>query len=796
MVATITITMLAGTTSGQAAVPIKELPSNRLGHEVNLSQVNAHAGAPLEDSCTPESGDTCQAGTASTITGGFTYPSGVAGTPEREVYVTDNNERVQELGPNGEFILMFGKDVNETTGANICTAASHDACKTGVEGTGPGEFNQAKSVAVDQGTGNVYVEDFFNYRVQEFTAAGEFVVMFGQNVNETKEKEGAPQAERNMCSEQEIKSSGVKCHAGVRSIEGSTEPGVFKFAQFHEGLLAVGPGNILYVGDEHRVQEFEANGKYKTEIPLSSIEASPGSTVTALAVDGAGNTYLAYRAGFASGTNVVRVFNAGREEIKNKAYPLTLAPISQTGAPEVQIGGIATDLSGRLAVTEREVYREEFGDIIKLRATLYAAATAKLISEFTNPDSIAIAFDGHDDLYAAARPDTTFGHEVWVYGPVSVAELVTGAETCVPGGEHETDVTIDCTLNGKVDPEGVSETGAWFQWGRSQALGEMTGEEKVEEPSSVHAVIEGLRPNDTVYYRLAGDDHNVRPPELLAGETVAFLTPTVAPRILGTASALFVKASSAVLFGELNPEHGSTEYEFQYGACASLDACTGMIETVGLESAVYGKIGTTREITGLQPDTTYRYRLVATNRQEQEVEGAEREFTTGPAPMVQAFTGVANGVGATSAVISGTVNPDGQAATYAFELGIYEGAQTQYGIVFSGPAGSGRTPIGESVGLFGLQPGTTYAYRIRIKSGYGEATGEPVTFTTEGLPSVLVSPTPLAMLTIPSISFPKTTIGPKTKKGKTKKKKVKKVKKSTRSTGKKSNRHKPHKGKR
>ena len=101
----------------------------------------------------------------------------------------------------------------------------------------------------------------------------------------------------------------------------------------------------------------------------------------------------------------------------------------------------------------------------------------------------------------------------------------------------------------------------------------------------------------------------------------------------------------------------------------------------------------------------------------------EGTFTTGPAPVPRAATGVPSAVGTTSATISGTVDPDGQPATYSFELGVYNGASTQYGVVFSGPAGAEAVPVGESLAITGLQPGTTYAYRIEIASGYGTADG-------------------------------------------------------------------------
>jgi hypothetical protein len=186
-----------------------------------------------------------------------------------------------------------------------------------------------------------------------------------------------------------------------------------------------------------------------------------------------------------------------------------------------------------------------------------------------------------------------------------------------------------------------------------------------------------------------------------------------------------------------------------------------MTETQAQESPAYGSIGTTLEATGLQPATTYRYRLYAVNKEGEPAVNAtggkpvpEGEFETAPAPVLRATTGASSALSATSATISGAVDPDGPPATYTFELGIYNGANTQFGIVFSGLAGASVRPVEETLDLSGLQPGTTYAYRIKVASGYGTAMGATATFTTTGLPEVLVVQTALAQLPVPSIVFP------------------------------------------
>ena len=138
----------------------------------------------------------------------------------------------------------------------------------------------------------------------------------------------------------------------------------------------------------------------------------------------------------------------------------------------------------------------------------------------------------------------------------------------------------------------------------------------------------------------------------------------------------------------------------------------------------------------------------------------EGEFATSAAPEPQATTGDPSGIGVTSATISGTVDPDGEPATYSFEVGVYTGAGTQYGTVLLASAGASSTPVAEAVTLNGLQPGTTYAYRITLSSGYVKnethtTQGATKTFTTNGEPNVLVLPTVLPqLLTTPSIVFP------------------------------------------
>jgi hypothetical protein len=145
-------------------------------------------------------------------------------------------------------------------------------------------------------------------------------------------------------------------------------------------------------------------------------------------------------------------------------------------------------------------------------------------------------------------------------------------------------------------------------------------------------------------------------------------------------------------------------------------------------------------------------------KHEETTAGAEATFTTAKAPLPSAQTGGYNSLTPTSAIVAATVNPEGVPASYAFELGVYEGASTQYGVVFAGSPGTGTAPVSEELPLSGLQPGTTYAYRVSITSAHipgHPQYGAAVTFTTPGLPAAIAPAPPLAQLPVPAIRFPR-----------------------------------------
>jgi len=109
-----------------------------------------------------------------------------------------------------------------------------------------------------------------------------------------------------------------------------------------------------------------------------------------------------------------------------------------------------------------------------------------------------------------------------------------------------------------------------------------------------------------------------------------------------------------------------------------------------------------------------------------------------PAPTVS--TGSFSNLTYSSVVLDGSVDPRGQETNYVFQYGTSRGYGTQTPL---SPAGNGTTTIKVSQPVTGLQPFTTYHYRIVATSPGGATKGSDRTFTTPKLPlSVAITGVP------------------------------------------------------
>ena len=180
---------------------------------------------------------------------------------------------------------------------------------------------------------------------------------------------------------------------------------------------------------------------------------------------------------------------------------------------------------------------------------------------------------------------------------------------------------------------------------------------------------------------------------------------------------------SATLPARVNPSGQQTAFTFEYGTSTAFGAITTV---VALDDA-FADEPVSASLTGLTADTTYYYRVVATNATGTTV-GAAMRFNTGPGGAPRATTGVASAVGATAATLAGTVDAHGADTAFAFVYGTSITDLNSLSAVDSASSTNGPQQV--TLPLAGLTPGTTYYYRLIATNASGTSFGVVRSFAT------------------------------------------------------------------
>jgi hypothetical protein len=173
--------------------------------------------------------------------------------------------------------------------------------------------------------------------------------------------------------------------------------------------------------------------------------------------------------------------------------------------------------------------------------------------------------------------------------------------------------------------------------------------------------------------------------------------------------------------GTVDPDSTSAEYHFEY----SKDAGASWTAMPDRTAAAAGPVSDDLPVI---PNTKYLVRLVATTADGPTV-SENQSFTSAIGPPV-VETGPSKDRTSTAARLLGKVTGFGVQATYHFEYG----TTTSYGQnAPGGPdaiAGNGYSPRAVEQPISGLEPGTTYHYRIVATNQAGSTPGADRTFTT------------------------------------------------------------------
>jgi DNA-binding beta-propeller fold protein YncE len=260
--------------------------------------------------------------------GEFIDPWGVAINENTgNVYVTDQgNSRIEELSSSGAFISTFGWGVNDGKAQfETCTEAKR--CRTGIAGAGSGQVSTEAGVAIDS-SGNVWVADYGNNRIEKFTASGAFSTAIGFGVNNGEEK-------LQTCTSN-------SCRSGT---SGSGQ------GQFKNPLNIAFSGVNVYVTDygNNRVQELSTAGAYISQFGGSGSENRQFSGPYGIATDPtSGDLYVVD-----SGNRRVQQFTP------EGGFIAKFGAVGTGGAQFAEPSGVAVNSAGGVYVVDSPASRVE-----------------------------------------------------------------------------------------------------------------------------------------------------------------------------------------------------------------------------------------------------------------------------------------------------------------------------------------------------------------------------------------------------------------------------------------------------
>jgi hypothetical protein len=527
-----------------------------------------------------------------------------------------------------------------------------------------------------------------------------------------------------------------------------------------------GAGSVTAIGGEFPIS---------TPINGECYEAGPDFTVDQTN----GNIYM-------SPVYAPHVYGWSKEGVELPNFPVTFSGIEQvyglattnTGEPWASDyeaparihkssanGGefgtieLAQNYVGKIAIdqTNNDLYAEgDFSHVIKQ----YSAASGYAptdITYATSPNHQKVAFAVNGSTHTLYVPydktvrayDTTTGElkeEIEVGGETLGVAVDEDTDTLfVDDREHEVikefpralvpkavtgDPIANTAVSGTVAPNGAGNVvECFFEFG--PAAGNYTGKQYCDQPTpittetAVTATLPGLPFEQATHYRVVAKTASV-------GGTRRGVDKTITPHAvegLTTEPPSGVTRTAAQLNASFEGNGEATKYKFQWGV---YDA--GSPESYESESPLASVGSPTAPprtplplpLTGLTPETTYHYRVVAENSKGLS-KGDDVTFQT--LPPVQGLTATpATNVGPRTATLNGTFVGDGADTTYHFEYGTEPGFYPNTTPAKVITNSSGVEPLAADIS--GLELETTYYYRVVATNNLGTTHSHEASFTS------------------------------------------------------------------
>ena len=487
----------------------------------------------------------------------------------------------------------------------------------------PYPLGSPSDVAIDESTGgshDVYVADRGHFRVEKFDVGGKLILMFGKEVNKTKVEAKASEAEQNVCTE----ASGNECQSGTQGSEGGGEFSDPRFVAV-DNSESVSSGDV-YVGDAgtKTLYKFTSSGGFLSAQDGSAAPKGPFPGIEGITVDSGGKAWVfdfrgwAYR--FAADGSfvgpVIETINAARPfgiEVTNSGefFAVTGTEALEkfgaegkligrvTPAPAVQNGKPATGVA--LNQSTGELYADLGGEVAHILPGCVPVLKGQcpIADLFGFPvlqSGKGLVADNGDNAVLAA--DEVAG---------VVDRFAVGLEAVTDPADETT--ATEATLHGTVNPEGQTVTECGFEYGPSEEYGQSVPcQETVGSgaaPVAVHARLQGLQGGLTYHYRVFARNSA----GVLRAEDGTFATAQTA--LIEEAAARNITSSSAELAAKIDPKGLDTHYRFEYGTSLAYGTSVPVPDQdIG---AGTGGVEVSQAISGLQPNTTYHFRVVATD---------------------------------------------------------------------------------------------------------------------------------------------------------------------------------------
>ena len=481
-------------------------------------------------------------------------------------------------------------------GASAQAALTHDF-SFAAPGSGAGQLKDPSGIAVNTTTGDVYIADSGNRRVVQFDKDGNFIRTWGEEVNATTGGDVCTAASGNTCKE------GV---AGTAGGQFSTELG--GIGVDNSGGPASGS---VYIQDmlNNRVQRFDNDGDFVL---------TWGKAVN---LDTGGDVCPA--------TDACKTGEkSGKPESNNPPTPPvpsdpghfagwnTFAQGSDHSALAVDADGFVL-VGDPLAIPGPRVQKFDSGGNF---VSMLAPKGAGDIRMWTVRD---LATDAESNVYVAdLRPKR--------YSPSDFSQTGEGVSHDQGYGDHE-------GKNIAIDPEtGFALISRNYQRGCNDTFGgaligmwDRTGErvdctDQLTPPISIE-----LTPRKAWTGMAATPDHRLYVTDHVAEQVHVFTIPTPQLPTIVNESVTDITQTSARVLGPVKGNLADTTVRVEYGTapCSSIAcATTPDFEEIG---ASFAAKPVSLYIVGLDVDTTYYYRLVATNSEGTEV-GPDQSFRTYP----------------------------------------------------------------------------------------------------------------------------------------------------------------------